>query len=74
LVELKYRRTLTFILEWDKRSFCQVNRKAWYYLVIMAEQTLKGKLAIVTGASRGLGAGISLELARRGANVGINST
>jgi 3-oxoacyl-[acyl-carrier protein] reductase len=40
----------------------------------MAEQTLKGKLAIVTGASRGLGAGISLELARRGANVGINST
>lgn len=30
---------------------------------------LTGKLAIVTGASRGLGAGMALELARHGASV-----
>ena len=32
-------------------------------------QTLQGKVAIVTGASRGLGLGFALELARRGAKV-----
>jgi 3-oxoacyl-[acyl-carrier protein] reductase len=33
--------------------------------------TLAGKVAIVTGASRGIGAGIALELARLGAKVGF---
>jgi 3-oxoacyl-[acyl-carrier protein] reductase len=30
---------------------------------------LQGKTAIVTGASRGIGAGIAFELGRRGADV-----
>ncbi|CAG8010710.1 unnamed protein product [Penicillium salamii] len=33
---------------------------------------LAGKTAIVTGASRGIGAGIALELAQKGANVVVN--
>ncbi|RGP77037.1 3-oxoacyl-acyl-carrier- reductase [Fusarium longipes] len=32
-------------------------------------QTLKGKVAIITGASRGLGAGFAYELAKRGAKI-----
>ena len=32
-------------------------------------QTLEGKVAIITGASRGLGAGFAYELAKRGAKV-----
>lgn len=35
------------------------------------ETTLAGKTAIVTGASRGIGAGIATELARQGASVAI---
>jgi 3-oxoacyl-[acyl-carrier protein] reductase len=35
-------------------------------------ESLQGKTALVTGASRGLGAAIALDLARRGANVAVN--
>lgn len=35
-------------------------------------KTLKGRTAIVTGASRGLGAAIALELGLNGANVAVN--
>ena len=33
--------------------------------------TLSGKIAVVTGASRGIGAAVAIELARRGAHVVI---
>ena len=35
-------------------------------------KTLEGRAAIVTGASRGVGKGIALELARRGCHVAVN--
>jgi 3-oxoacyl-[acyl-carrier protein] reductase len=37
-----------------------------------APKTLAGKVALVTGASRGIGAGIALELGSRGASVVVN--
>ena len=38
----------------------------------MSEQQFAGKSAIVTGATRGIGNAIALEVARRGANVAFN--
>ncbi|MQW77594.1 SDR family oxidoreductase [Nocardioides sp. dk4132] len=38
----------------------------------MTERNLEGKVAVVTGAGRGVGLGIALELAARGAAVAIN--
>lgn len=38
----------------------------------MVDQELRGKVALVTGAGRGVGCGIALELAARGAAVAIN--
>ncbi|TVY73619.1 putative hydroxyacylglutathione hydrolase [Lachnellula suecica] len=37
-------------------------------------RNLSGKTAIVTGSSRGIGAGIAIDLANRGANVVVNYT
>src|SRR5690625_5548561 len=39
---------------------------------LRGEKMLKGKNAIVTGASRGIGRAIAIELANQGANVCIN--
>ena len=36
--------------------------------------SLKGKTAIVTGASRGIGRGIALALASEGVNLVLNAT
>jgi len=38
----------------------------------MSEKQFEGKTAIVTGATRGIGKSIALELAKRGANVAFN--
>ncbi|KAG9256764.1 uncharacterized protein F5Z01DRAFT_697571 [Emericellopsis atlantica] len=44
------------------------------YLETNKERNLEGKVAIVTGASRGLGAGFALDLAQRGAKVVLTYT
>jgi len=42
--------------------------------VILEKFGLKGKTALVTGSSRGLGAGIAMALAEAGANVAIHGS
>ncbi|KAK5946105.1 hypothetical protein PMZ80_000245 [Knufia obscura] len=42
--------------------------------MVLPPQTLEGKNAIVTGASRGIGATIAIDLAQRGANVCVTYT
>ena len=43
------------------------------YNLTKTNNTLEGKIALVTGASRGIGAAISLELAKLGAHVILTS-
>ena len=38
----------------------------------MSEKEFKGKVALITGASRGIGRAIAIELAKNGANIAIN--